>query len=808
MGKLNEYEKKHLRILRKIAPECTLFLKKNGDFPLKEAGEIAVYGSGARRTVKGGTGSGDVNSRFYITIERGLEQVGFTVTTKDWLDAYDDIWEDTRKKFIADVKKEARKQHTMAVMIGMGITMAEPEYQLPLSGAGDVAIYVLARNAGEGDDRKAEAGDLFLTQTEIRDILELNRRYAHFMLVLNVGGMIDLSPVKEVGNILILSQLGAVTGRALADILLGKSYPSGKLTTTWGAWKDYAGMGTFGCVDDTDYTEGIYVGYRYFDSIGKEPDYPFGYGLGYTEFAIGEAKCSLEGTKAILEVPVTNIGDYAGKEVVQVYVSVPWGKLDQPYQTLAAFAKTKELSPKETQTLRLTFGLEELASYDTETASYLLEAGKYLIRVGNSSRNTKACAMMQLSEDVCVRKVTNVGGKANFTDWRPDKTADEAEESLPLLEINADAFATLHWPEAAKASERAVKIAASLTDEELVKLCIGSFKSGMGAISAIGSASVTVAGAAGETYGGVAGVPLIVMADGPAGLRLTQKYVRDEKGAHAIGSALPAGIGDFLGPVAKNIMGLLDKKPKGKVQEQYCTAIPIGTGLAQSWNLDVCHTCGEIVGDEMELFGVHLWLAPALNIHRNPLCGRNFEYYSEDPLISGKTAAAITQGVQKKKGRGVTIKHYCCNNQEKNRFNSSSNVNERALREIYLRGFQICLTEAAPAALMTSYNLLNGVHTSEREDILKTVIRKEWGWDGLIMTDWVMSMMGSKGKYRIAKSAPTLHAGNDLFMPGCGGDYKLALNAMQGKTPEFRLTRAEVEQCAASVIETALRLRE
>ena len=233
---INSYEREHNARLRMLAPECTVLLKKNGDFPLPAAGQIALYGSGARQTIKGGTGSGDVNSRYFVTVEQGLKDAGFTVTSEKWLDSYDAVRAQAKKNFIAEVNRIAKEKKTMPMLESMGRVMAEPEYQLPLDADGDTAVYVLARNSGEGNDRKPEAGDVKLTETEIRDILECSRRYSRFMLVLNVGGVVDLTPVNQVPNILILSQLGVVTGEVLADILLGKANPSGKLTTTWTAW--------------------------------------------------------------------------------------------------------------------------------------------------------------------------------------------------------------------------------------------------------------------------------------------------------------------------------------------------------------------------------------------------------------------------------------------------------------------------------------------------------------------------------------------------------------------------------------------
>ncbi|HIW42386.1 MAG TPA: hypothetical protein H9743_09690 [Candidatus Mediterraneibacter vanvlietii] len=252
----------------------------------------------------------------------------------------------------------------------------------------------------------------------------------------------------------------------------------------------------------------------------------------------------------------------------------------------------------------------------------------------------------------------------------------------------------------------------SLKDEDLIRMNVGTFTPSNEAASVIGNASISMAGAAGETAK-AEGIPAIVMADGPAGLRLSQKYFKDETGVHGFGSSMPESMVKLLTEEEAAYMDSVQPKPKEgtEILEQYATAIPIGTAIAQSWNLKLAECCGDIVASEMERFGIHLWLAPALNIQRSIRCGRNFEYFSEDPLISGMFAAAITKGVQKHPGCGVTIKHFAANNQETNRSDNNSIVSERAMREIYLKGFEICIRMAQPKALMTSYNLLNGIHT-------------------------------------------------------------------------------------------------
>lgn len=805
-----DYEKKHLEFLRAHLGECTVLLKQNGDFPLEHAGKIAAYGSGVRHTVKGGTGSGEVNSRYAVNVEQGLADGGFTITTQAWLDAYDQQRILAKKQFIKDVKARAKAKHVNVIMEGMGAVMPEPEYDLPLDGEGDVAVYVLSRISGEGNDRNAEAGDIKLTATEIKDILILHQKYKKFMLVLNVGGAVDLSPVMEVQNILLLSQLGVETGAALADILLGKINPSGKLTTTWSAWEDYADVGEFGDKNDTRYTEGIYVGYRYFDSVGKQALFPFGYGTSYTTFCMNTTDVAVENGKVSLKVTVKNTGDRAGKEVVQVYVSVPEGKLDQPYQTLAGFAKTAELSPNAAEDVFVQFDFSHLASYDTERAAYILEKGNYIIRVGSSSVDTTVAAAVVLDEEVVTLQARNSCGTTDFTDWKPEK---RSETPIPA-EVLVLALSAADLGKKAVSYNRKYDVDAAvknLTDAQLAYANMGAFNPKAKGLSIIGNAGFSVAGAAGETTNQLkdAGFEPIVMADGPAGLRLSPMSYKDEKGAHTVGrGGLPESITAFLPAPIKWMTKLLcggNKRPKKgcEIIHQYATAIPIGTALAQSWNFSFAEECGDIVGDEMERFGVHLWLAPALNIHRSIRCGRNFEYFSEDPLISGKFAAAITLGVQKHPGCGTTIKHYAANNQEYNRYSNNSMVSERAMREIYLKGFGICVKEAQPCAVMTSYNLLNGQHTSESRGLMEDILRSEYGFDGIIMTDWIVAGMVDKHSTHPAPQAHKIAAGGgDLVMPGSQADYTNILDGIA--TGELR--REQLQINATRVYQMAKKL--
>ena len=777
---LQDYERDHLAMLRPCLAECAVLLKKNGAFPLDWPCDLALYGSGARRTVFGGTGSGEVNARHFVSVEEGLEQAGFRLTTKHWLDQYDAVEAKAKAAFLREIKANARRHRRLAVIEGMGAVMPKPEYDLPLTAHGDAAVYVLSRISGEGSDRTVE-GDVLLTKSEIRDILALDRKFDRFLLVLNVGGPVDLTPVQSVGNILLLSQLGTETGSALADMLLGKYAPSGKLSTTWAAWEDAPHIGDFGARDDTHYREGVYVGYRYYDSVGKRALYPFGFGLSYADFALRDAEASVSGEHVTVTATVENIGEHTGKETAQLYVSVPWGKLDQPFQTLAAFRKSRTLYPDEKETLTMSFDLHELASFDADRSVNVLEAGDYVLRLGQSSADAVPIAVLRLEQEVITAKLRPLDGP-NVEDWKPEAPVSEVLPELPVLTVEPQAIPCL-TPEY-DVPAPIDPLAASLSDEDLAMMSVGAFDPKAGMLSVIGNASTAVPGAAGESSHALVsrGIPFLVMADGPAGLRLTRTFARDRKGVVPLKSTMPATIADLLPGVVTKALALTQRKPApdAEIVTQYCTAIPIGTALAQSWNPALAKLCGDLVGAEMERFGVQLWLAPALNLHRDIRCGRNFEYYSEDPLLSGCMAAAVTRGVQAHPGRAVTIKHYCANNQETNRFQSSSIVSHRALRELYLRGFGIAVRESSPRAVMTSYNLLNGVHTSERRDLIEDVLRAEFGFDGLVMTDWLIAQMKDRhAVHPIANPEKIPAAGNDILMPGTKGDYRLVLQALR-----------------------------
>ena len=668
--------------------------------------------------------------------------------------------------------------------------------------------------------------------------------------MLNVGGVIDtkfLRAQEGIGAILLMSQVGNIGGHALADVLTGKVSPSGHLTTTWAEnYEDYPNAKTFshmnGDIHDEYYEEGIYVGYRYFDTFDVTPAYPFGYGKSYTTFDVKTEEVTADAKQISVKVCVTNTGaTYSGKEVVQVYYSAPTGKLEKPYQELAAYAKTKELAPGESEELIITYQVDRMASYDVQRASYVLEAGTYYVRVGVNSRATKVSAAVVLDQETVTEVLSNrlvldcemnELSSADVTPYGYAEEEAEKEQACKLdiastdIETKTVTYEETNAEIAANTSEKKITmqdvmsgqatlddLVGQLTIPEMAELCVGTSRGNMGGDTAIiGSSSAVVPGAAGDTTSLMIedrDIRNLVLADGPAGLRLSKHFKAD-----AEGNVIP-GTSDAPIPGMDLLMA---GSPKPEIPEdaidyyQYCTAIPIATLLAQTWDVDAIKECGDIVGEEMKEFGVTLWLAPGMNIHRNPLCGRNFEYYSEDPLVAGKCAAADTLGVQQHAGVGTTIKHFALNNQEDNRMHTNAHVSERAAREIYLKGFELAVKEAKPMSIMTSYNLINGIHSANNKDLLTAITRNEWGFDGIVMTDWGttggMEMnQGMEFKYGCSSAAGCIKAGNDLTMPGKQEDVDEIIASVGAKDGDVvcPITLGDLQTCAKRMLNTIMK---
>ena len=681
----------------------------------------------------------------------------------------------------------------------------------------DTAFFVLARIAGENKDRFDTEGDYFISKEEKAILAQVSRCYKNVVLVINTGGLMDLAFVEEFDNIrsiLQYVQAGQEGGNAFADVVSGDVTPSGKMTDTWAKdYYDYPGAEVYsyksGDLMKEKYEEGIFVGYRYFDTFEVPVRYSFGYGMSYTDFEIRTDDIKVSGRgmmnpKVSVTVTVTNTGDtYAGKEVVQIYASCPQGRLVKEFRRLAGFGKTKLLAPKESQTMTITFPLYQLTSYEEESASWILEPGMYGIWIGNDLNTSVLSGALELDEKAVMTACENICPlKEELNEIVPDAEKVQAREAawqkevrekrMSVIELKAAEIPTEkvdYQPVPEELPGKAGKIVDSLSVDQLAFLATGDPGRAQG--NALGSAGISVPGAAAETSPCASEEPwnvtTIALVDGPAGLRLKREYQVDN------GEIVAS---DFLAALEGGFFSKPQEK-RGTTYYQYCTAIPVGTLLAQSWDVELIKRVGEMIGHEMELFNVTLWLAPGMNIHRNPLCGRNFEYYSEDPLLAGMMAAAMTLGVQKVPGCGTTIKHFACNNQEDNRMGSDSILSERALREIYLKGFEIAVKDAQPMSIMTSYNLINGVHAANCYDTCTKAARDEWGFAGAIMTDWTTTNVQIQGE---CTAAGCMRAGNDMVMPGLPEDHENIKKELADGT----LTMAELKRCIYNTVNIVL----
>ena len=843
---------------RAIAPQGMVLLENNGALPLDgKPGKIALYGNGARRTIKGGTGSGDVNSRETVNIEQGLEDAGFEIVTKDWIDRDCRRFDEARAAYFAKIRQAVSERGMSAIMDMFNSPFIAPPI-IPVEDGdlradeADTAIFVISRNSGEGKDRNDLPGEYELFDEEYESLRKVAAAYATTVVVLNVGAVIDMKAilsVEGVDAVLNMSQAGNYGGYALADAITGRQAPSGHLTSTWAVnYSDYPSADTFShCNGDTDdeyYTEGIYVGYRYFDTFNVTPQYPFGYGLSYTSFSVECAGCTADESEVCVRARVTNTGSRPGRQVVQVYYSAPAGTLEKPYQELAGYAKTKELAPGESEELTVRFATADMASYSPGRAAWILEPGTYYVRMGVHSRDTKVVLALVLDGEAVTEQVKNLLPLdcelklLSAKGARPCSYEGEETEkaAAPAVALSASKFTTRTVRYSGPAAEipktektdtitladvkngKATldELVSQLTPFEMATLCVGTARGSIFENSGpqIGASSAACPGAAGDTTSLLLedrGVRNLILPDGPAGLRLAPHFKADRAGRiYMVDSPFP----DF------DLM--TEGRPKPVIPDdttdyyQYTTAIPIATLLAQTWDDRAVEEAGDIVGGEMEEFGSDLWLAPGMNIHRNPLCGRNFEYYSEDPLITGRCAAADTHGVQKHRSAGTTIKHFAFNNQEDNRNHVNSHVDERAIREIYLKGFEICIRSAHPFSIMTSYNLINGEHTANSYDLVTAFARDECGFDGIVMTDWGTTGSGAAVgddslpgfKYGDSCASGCVKAGNDLTMPGSENDVNDILNALGRKPGEvpYPLTTGELQAAAKRMLSLILRM--
>lgn len=650
-------EKRHAALARKAAAAGIVLLRNDNVLPLDPDTSVALLGTGAGRTVKGGIGSGDVNNRANVSIYEGLRTAGVHLTSEDWINYYETLYHGARlawkDKILDDATKvenpfDAYAANPFVLPLGRPVTLQD------LVGA-SVAIYVISRISGEGKDRTPTAGDYLLSDRELADLNTLDEAGLPLVLLINAGGPVELTDLlaeyRHPLAVLQISQPGQQGGEAVADILLGKAVPEGKLTATWAKrYADYPCADTFGAcngdLEKEDYAEGLYVGYRWFDSFGIEPLFGFGHGLSYTTFSTAFTALRPGDHGVEVDLTVTNTGDrFTGREVAQLYAACPQTGTAREYRRLAGFSKTRPLAPGESQTVTVAVPAKQLAEFLPGRGAWVIPAGIYTLFAGGSLAEAAPCAHLTVDAEVVLETTHPICPLHHpFGEVGSAAPAMEKAAKAAALDLPAFAFAPL-------SDEVPVPAPVPMADgpvDELVPMLYGNITQGA---STLGSAGIRVPGSAGETSEALEasrGVPSLIMADGPAGLRLRQSYQVDP----ADGSVIPTGV---LGSLENGFLDEPRHLDTADTYYQFCTAFPVGTALAQSWDSDLMEEFGRAIAAEMAEFHIDLWLAPGMNIHRNPLCGRNFEYYAEDPLLSGLLAAAVTRGVQADGTRGVSL---------------------------------------------------------------------------------------------------------------------------------------------------------
>lgn len=904
-GTITSQELEHTKIVREVAARGMVLMENDGTLPLEKGAKIALYGSGAKNTEFSGLGAASFVSREEVSILDGLERAGLIVTSKEYLERYAEMIQKQEDAYYGRLRGFLKESLITAVVemygdpLALGAQPIVSREDLEKTKEAEIAVYVISRTAGEGADRRLTEGDYYLSKEEKENLRILSENFNKLIVLLNIGSQIDTTYIRNLPNLsamVFVGQAAGVTGLAVADVLTGKITPEGKFVDTWAEkYEDYPNALNYGAMNgnlnDEYYTEGIYVGYRYFDSFGIKPAYPFGYGLSYTDFEIKTENIFKENGNLIVQAQVKNIGScYAGREVVQVYVSAPNGELEKPYQELKGFQKTRLLKPGEAQNVEIEIELKSLASYNERKAAWVLEAGDYLIRVGNSSRNTFVAAVVQVKEEIIYEQCRNLCrdenelqemstetvksilkvkyNKENEIIDNVDENLEESENTVshnaaknsnestqlenvaeanasqvievsaqdivytcntyrtPLWENdksegnqnsfsykseptkNEDSPGVLQFQDIVTGHLSLDDFVNSLTAQEMCCLCVGNAGDEEATFVSYGSkntktdAVIPMAPGTCDTTRTMIesrGISNMHMSDGGGGLRVLPQFEVDKEG-----NLLTEGVISVRN-VDKIIGGdYIQDRVNHDVYEQYMTGLPIATMLAQTWDRDCWQKCGEIEGKEMQMTHVELWLAPSMNIHRNPLCGRNFEYYSEDPVITGECGAAVTRAIQKFRYVGVTIKHFACNNQEDNRHATNAHVSERALREIYLKGYEIAVKTAHPAAMMTAYNLINGTHSANHYELLTSILRDEWGFDGMVMTDWGTTSFGDddKRKYKASTCWGCIRAGNDLIMPGAKADIDSLYHSVQ----IGEISLEELRICSKRILRTMLRL--
>ena len=761
------------QLLRTVAAQGAVLLE-NRVLPFAENTKVSLFGRVQNRHFCTGYGSGgDVNAPYRVTVLEGLRNCEALQVNEQLAEVY------------------ARFEEEKPVDEGVWGMWPRCYPEMPLTEdvvrqareASEHAVILLGRSSGEDRENVLQPGSFYLTEEEKNMLQLVTAQFPDAVLLLNIGAVMDFSFLDDYhfGAVLLLWQGGMESGNAAADLLCGKETPCGRLTDTIAlTYEDYPSADHFGGKDRNEYYEDIFVGYRFFETFAPESvRYPFGHGLSYTTFAK-----EVEALDALRwQVTVTNTGNRAGKEAVLLYVSKPCGALGNPARELVAFGKTKTLAPGESQQLVLEVSRDQLASFDDSGLSghrncYVIQKGSYSFYLGGDVHTAEQIATYQVEEDTVHQQLSeaaapkapfpimalqDLGGRTVTVSRRAAARTSDLKQRI-LDNLPEEMFQT---------GDKGYKLrdvkegyidldtfVAQLSLEELEAISRGGYIMGH-PLGAKGNAGI---------FGGVTeslrekGIPPVVTTDGPSGIRLYDS----------------------------------------------CSLIPIGTLLACTYDTALLEELAAALAKEMKDRGSDVLLAPGMNIHRSPLCGRNFEYFSEDPLVSGKIAAAMVRGLQST-GLSACPKHFACNNQEYNRNRNDSVVSQRALREIYLKGFEICVKESSPKNIMTSYNKINGVWGHYHYDLVTTILRGEWGYQGNVMTDWWMQSSRSPEFPHLRDNAYRVRAQVDVLMPGSRRIDLLrkpdgTLLATFGR--EDGITLGEMQQCAKNVLRCVMDLKE
>ncbi len=768
MGKYFLDSEKYASLARAVAAEgCVLLKNEKQTLPFRRGEKVAVFGRIAHTYYKSGLGSGGlVNTRYVVGILDAFRSETDLVLNEQVIKMYED--------WIAE--------HPFDEGSGWGkVPWAQEEMpvseELLSAGAdADAAVVVIGRTAGEDQDNTPEKGSYLLTDAEYELIKKVSARFERTVVILNVGNIIDMKWVKELAPSAVLYawQGGQEGGNGVMDVLTGRVNPSGKLPDTIAEdIADYPSTANFGGDKENVYAEDIYVGYRYFETFAKEQVlYPFGYGLSYTTFETDAGLAGNREGELTVTITVTNTGQVSGKETVQVYIKAPQGRLGKPVRVLAGFGKTKELKPGESQTLSLVIEKSPYASYDDagvtgHKSCYVLEEGEYEVFVGTDVRS--AAWVASFHEDLCVteRLEEAMAPVKEFIRMKPqireDGSAEIGYEPAPLRTVRPDGRRAERMPsEIAYTGDKGYRLCdvyngnvpmeefvAQLDDEALIMLFRGE-----------GMCSPKVTPGTASAFGGLTealahyGIPAGCCADGPSGIRM-------DCGTKAF-------------------------------------SMPNGTLIGATFNPELVKELYTFTGLELRKNRIDTLLGPGLNLHRNPLNGRNFEYISEDPLLTGKMGAVQLQGMNAS-GTTGTVKHFCGNNQEAHRREVNAVVSERALRELYLKCFEIAVKEGNCRSIMTSYGPVNGIWTAGNYDLNTTILRKEWGFSGIVMTDWWAGANTEGENCEMKNRAVMVMAQNDLFMVSTDA-AEMSQDNVKEALADGVITRAELQRNAVNIL--------